>query len=106
MWTTPFIGGSYEFLDNGARLLDARAYFFFYATGITPAMSAKMVGAGSQYAVAYMDAQGKPFDGSKTYKIHLPPNVPAKNFWSFTLYDNQTRHAANRPALPRDRESG
>jgi len=28
---------------------------------------------------------------SKTYKIHLPPNIPEKNFWSFTLYDNQSR---------------
>lgn len=91
VWTTPFIGGSHEFLSNGVRLLDPRAYFFFYATGITPAMSAQMVGKGSQYAVAYVDSQGNPLDGSKTYKIHLPPNIPAKDFWSFTLYDNQTR---------------
>jgi hypothetical protein len=63
----------------------------FYATGITPAMTMKMVGVGSQYAVAYLDAEGQAFDGSKTYQIHLPPNVPAKDFWSFTLYDDQTR---------------
>lgn len=91
VWTIPFIGGSHEFLSHGVRLLDPRAYFFFYATGITPAMSAKMVGKGSQYAIAYVDAQGNPLDGSQTYKIHLPPNIPAKDFWSFTLYDNQTR---------------
>ena len=34
---------------------------------------------------------GSPLDGSKTYKIHLPPNIPAKEFWSFVVYDNQTR---------------
>jgi hypothetical protein len=90
-WNTPFIGGSHEFLENGARLLDARSYFFFYATGITPAMTAEMVGAGSQYAVAYVDSEGNSLDGSKTYKVNLPVPVPAKDFWSFTLYDNQTR---------------
>ena len=31
------------------------------------------------------------FDGSKTYKVVLPPKVPAEAFWSLTLYDNQTR---------------
>ena len=63
----------------------------FYATGITPAMAVKNVGKGSQYAIAYLDKDGNALDGSKTYKIHLPKNVPAKDFWSFTLYDNQTR---------------
>ena len=90
-WNTPFVGGDHEFTPKGARLLDARSYFFFYATGITPAMTKEMVGAGSQYAVAYLDSDGSPFDGSKTYKVHMPAPVPAKDFWSFTLYDNQTR---------------
>ena len=91
VWTTPFPGGSHAFLEDGAVVLDGRAYFHFYATGITPAMTSKMVGRGSQYAVAYTDARKKPLDGSRTYKVHLPPNVPAQDFWSFTLYDNQTR---------------
>jgi hypothetical protein len=63
----------------------------FYATGITPAMAIKNVGVGSQYLIAYLDKDGNALDGSKTYKVHLPPNIPAKDFWSFTLYDNQTR---------------
>jgi hypothetical protein len=91
VWQNPFIGGSHEFLADGARLLDARAYFHYYATGITPAMSKAHVGVGSQYAVAYLDADGEPLDGSRTYCVHLPPDVPAKDFWSFVVYDNQTR---------------
>jgi hypothetical protein len=90
-WFTTFLGG-YEFLSQpGVRDLDARVAFHYYATGITPAMAMKMVGIGSQYAAATTDSEGKPLDGSKTYKIHLPPNIPAKDFWSFVVYDNQTR---------------
>jgi hypothetical protein len=35
--------------------------------------------------------KGESFDGSKTYKVALPANIPAGKFWSFTVYDNQTR---------------
>ena len=90
-WFTSFVGGDHEFAPNGARLLDSRSVFFYYATGITPAMTAKMVGVGSQYAAAFLDADGNPYDGSKTYKVTMPAPVPAKDFWSLTLYDNQTR---------------
>lgn len=90
-WQTAFVGGSYQFLQDGIRLLDARTFFFFYATGITPAMAAKNIGTGSQYAAAFVDAKGQPLDGSKTYQLHLPAGIPAKNFWSVTVYDNQTR---------------
>jgi hypothetical protein len=91
-WLTVFIGGSYTFQDSmGVRILDAQSMMFFYATGITPAMSMKMVGQGSAYAGCFIDSKGEALDGSKTYKIHLPPNIPAKEFWSFTAYDNQTR---------------
>ncbi|VVN81981.1 DUF1254 domain-containing protein [Pseudomonas fluorescens] len=90
-WGTPFIGASHRFEHDGIRLLDARTYFYFYATGNTPAMTVKMVGVGSQYATAFVDANGQPLDGAKTYRLHLPPNIPAKSFWSIVLYDNQTR---------------
>jgi hypothetical protein len=43
-----------------------------------------------QYIATY-DANGKALDGSRNYKIHLPPDIPASNFWSVIVYDNQTR---------------
>ena len=90
-WLTAFVGGSYQFLEGAERLLDARAMFFYYATGITPAMSESKPGTGSAYAVLFRDATGAYLDGSKTYSVTLPGPIPAKDFWSFTVYDNQTR---------------
>jgi hypothetical protein len=90
-WGNGFIGGSYEFLNNGERMIDARTQFHYYATGITPAMAYSKPGTGSAYAFAGRDSKGKYLDGGKTYKITLPAPIPAGQFWSFTVYDGQTR---------------
>jgi len=76
---------------TGYRTLNARTAMFFYATGITPAMIMRLTDIGSQYLGAFVDSRGEYFDGGKTYEVTLPPNIPAAKFWSFTLYDNQTR---------------
>jgi hypothetical protein len=105
-WSNPLFVGGYEFMNSppeitkegvkqfpntGARALDARTSFFYLATVITPAMVMRLTNIGSQYLGTFYDAQGKPLDGAKTYKVNLPPNIPAAKFWSFTLYDNQSR---------------
>lgn len=73
------------------RNLDARILFHYMATVITPVMVNKMVGAGSQYAFLNLDKNGEHMDGSKTYKLNIPANVPAKDFWSIVAYDPQKR---------------
>lgn len=89
-WRTGFLGG-YLFENNGVRELDSYYSFFFYATGVTPAMEMKVIGKGSQYAAAFVDSKGRGFDGSHTYKLRLPANIPVKDFWSLIAYDTQTR---------------
>jgi hypothetical protein len=111
-WFNPFVGASFshEFLNGGALDLDARTSWFYQATGITPAMVARVPGSGSQYAIAAVDSrgeylfacclprrytgasgamfyllsttdgQGKALDGAKTYRLHVPASVPVKDF--------------------------
>ncbi len=90
-WGTGFVGGSYEFLNNGERMLDARTLFHYYATGITPAMAFAKPGSGSAYAYSARDAKGEYLEGGKTYKITLPAPIPVAQFWSFVVYDGQSR---------------
>jgi len=65
--------------------------FHYPYTAVTPAMAIKRVGIGSQYAIATLDADGDYLGGSNSYKLHLPLDVPAKDFWSVLVYDPQTR---------------
>ena len=105
-WTNMLFGGGYLFErpipevtpegikpypPTGARKHDLRTLFFYGYTGITPAMAMRLTGLGSQYLVAFFDSKGEYFDGAKSYSCTLPPNPPEARFWSFTLYDNQTR---------------
>lgn len=93
-WKTAFIGGDYRWLRSGGaggRDLDARTMFFYFATVNTPAMAAKIIGVGSQYAWAERDSKGRYLDGDKNYTLNIPANPPAKDFWSLVLYDPQTR---------------
>ncbi len=90
-WTVAFANKNTTFEADGAMGLAARVLFYFNAGGVTPAMAITKAGAGSDYALAYLDAAKKPLDGSKTYKLHLPKDVPVNDFWAVTLYDTQTR---------------
>src|SRR5271167_181748 len=90
-------GASKPYPPAGARALNSRTAWFYYATGITPAMIMRLPGIGSQYVWAFTDADKNYLDGSKTYKLTLPPHIPAEKFWSLTLYDNQSRSMLQTP---------
>jgi hypothetical protein len=81
----------YTFMKDGAPLVDLRNYFYYVAWVNTPAVMEKNIGQGSQYLWTYRDASGKYFDGTKTYRMRIPANVPAKNFWSVVVYDSLSR---------------
>ena len=82
---------------TGARTLDSRIAFYYGYTMDSPGMIMNIPDVGSQYLMGFLDKDNNPFDGAKSYKVTLPPNIPARAFWSFTLYDNQTRSMLDTP---------
>lgn len=71
--------------------LDERAAWFYEAVAISKAMLTETVGVGQRYIAAYKDKDGAWLSGENNYKLRVPPNPPAKNFWSVTAYDESTR---------------
>jgi hypothetical protein len=41
------------------------------------------------------DSKGNQLEGGKKYKLHLPPEIPASEFWSIVVYDLQDRLLIN-----------
>ena len=50
-------------------------------------MISQIPGKGAKYMVGFTDSAGTPLSGGTNYRLKLPPNIPAANFWSVTLYE-------------------
>jgi len=71
--------------------LDEYASWFYEAVTAAKAMATKVPGVGQTYLEATKDRNGHWLDGGKTYRLRVDAHVPAKQFWSVTAYDNETR---------------
>lgn len=67
--------------------LDTRIWFFTDYYSISPGMISQIPGKGAKYMIAFTDSQSIPLVGANTYRLNLPPKIPAANFWSVTLYE-------------------
>jgi len=84
---------------GGFLELDARINFFTNYYSISPGMISQTPGQGAKYMIAFTDSVGAPLRGSNNYRLKLPSNIPAVNFWSVTLYEaeNSSGLANGRP---------
>jgi hypothetical protein len=79
-----------QFGDPGSYPVDARGLAYSYAF-----FSAKHLGAGQFYLMTIKDKDGQPLDGAQSYRLHVPPKAPVRQYWSATAYDRAT-HALSR----------
>ena len=86
---------SWRRVDRGGALdVDCRPWFFTNYYSVSPGMLSQIPGKGAFYVIAFIDGDGVSLTGGTNYKLTLPKDVPAANFWSVTLYD-----AENAPLL-------
>ena len=89
-WALPDKRGvktNFSYVTDVALDVDARGLSNFAAFGFP-----KRVGQGGSivYLVGFRDSRGEPISGEHTYKLHVPPDVPAKQYWSVIAYDSLT----------------
>ena len=71
--------------------LDERTSWFYEAVGVSVGMMGRTVGFGQLYLEAAKDNQGQWLNGSNSYHLKVPKDAPVAQFWSVTVYDNETR---------------
>lgn len=84
-----------DFGNANYRDLLANDYYFFMAWGTSAGIGRRQVGNGSLYFYTPRDETGAYLDGGNNYKLTIPGPVPAKLFWSVTVYDSETRTIIN-----------
>jgi hypothetical protein len=87
-WGMPeMVGPKTGFTFQTGDLLDvqARANTYFFACA-----PPKKLGGATLYLTTARDAGAAPLDGGTAYRLRVPPNVPAKQFWAVTVYDLST----------------
>jgi hypothetical protein len=80
-------GATSEWLQDSYLDVNQRMSYFQIAYSSAPAMVMRTLDAGSKYPFTTKDANGEFLKGSNGYKLHLPPNPPAKLFWAVTAYN-------------------
>jgi hypothetical protein len=105
LWIKPLMATDpIQDLPNYSEL-DQRAAYTYYAVMVTAGMRSETPGVGQAYLACFRDTEGHAFDGAQSSRLHVPPNPPAKQFWSVTLYDTATRSFIQNKEQRADRSS-
>jgi hypothetical protein len=77
----------FPFEDGEEILVDKRAASYFYVTFLP-----NKLGGATFYLTGLRDSDGNMLNGKDTYKLNVPDDVPAKDFWSAIVYNMETKN--------------
>lgn len=80
----PQAGFPYE--TDEEILIDGRAGAYFYVTYLP-----RYLGGGTFYLTGIRDSNGDKYTANDTYKLNVPADTPAKDFWSVIVYSMETK---------------
>jgi hypothetical protein len=72
-------------------IFDPRARYTYEAITTSPAMTIPKPGTAQAYIGKFEDEKGQRLQGGNNYVIRIEKDVPAELFWSFVIYDTDTR---------------
>lgn len=102
-----FVPGQPELVATAATFYETPDLYPIDARGVTDYWgfsTIKHLGTGQFYLMSAKDNKGQPLDGSRTYKLTVPANVPVSQYWSAVVYDRVT-HALIRGASSSSKSS-
>jgi hypothetical protein len=76
----------FPFVTPDRLLVDDRGLLYFWITFMP-----HHLGGGSYYMMGLRDKNGDLFDGKSLYRLRVPRDVPARNFWSAIAYSMKTK---------------
>lgn len=91
-WYKSFDFGVEQITDTKVEL-DERALWFYEAVTSTKGMVTPTVGQGQVYMTSKRDQNGDLLRADQTYRLSVPADAPVAQFWSLTLYSENTRRA-------------
>lgn len=77
----------FPFEDGEEILIDKRAGSYFYVTFLPGKL-----GGATFYLTGLRDSDGNMLNGKDTYRLNVPSDVPAKDFWSAIVYNMETKN--------------
>ncbi len=81
------VAAGFPFATEDRLLVDERSGgVYFWATFVP-----KKLGGGSFYLMGLHDSTGEMFDGGASYRLRIPADTPAADFWSVIAYSMATK---------------